>query len=98
MIEIRKTHEFNDWFRALKNKQAKARILARLRNVSLGNFGVVEPAGNGVSELKIDLGPGYRIYFVKKANTIVFLLYGGDKSSQRKDIEKAHALAKKLKG
>lgn len=97
MIEIRETDTFKKWFSSLKDKKVKARIDVRIRRVSLGNFGDVEPVGKGVSELKIDYGAGYRVYFVKRGNTIVILLCGGDKSTQSKDIQKAHDLAQKLK-
>ena len=97
MIEIRETDIFKKWFASLKDKRAKARIDVRIKRVSLGNFGDVEPVGNGVSELKIDYGAGYRVYFVKQGNIIVILLCGGDKSTQSKDIQKAHELAQRLK-
>lgn len=97
MIEIRETETFKKWFRSLKDKRAKARIDVRIKRISLGNFGDVEPVGNGVSELRIDYGAGYRVYFVKRGNTIVILLCGGDKSTQSKDIQKAHELAQRLK-
>ncbi len=97
MIEIRETDTFKKWFSSLKDKRAKARIDVRIKRVSLGNFGDVEPVGNGVSELRIDYGAGYRVYFVKRANIIVILLCGGDKSTQSKDIQTAHDLAQRLK-
>ena len=97
MIEIRETDSFKKWFSSLKDKRAKARIDVRIKRVSLGNFGDVEPVGNGVSELRIDYGAGYRVYFVKRGNIIVILLCGGDKSTQSKDIQKARELAQKLK-
>lgn len=97
MIEIRETDTFKKWFSSLKDKRAKARIDVRIRRVSLGNFGDIEPIGNGVSELKIDYGPGYRVYFVKQEAIIVILLCGGGKSTQSKDIKKAHELAQRLK-
>jgi putative addiction module killer protein len=76
---------------------AKARIDVQIKRVSIGNFGDVEPVGNGVSELRIDYGAGYRVYFVKRGNIIVILLCGGDKSTQADDIQKAHRLAQRLK-
>ncbi|PKO12197.1 MAG: addiction module antitoxin RelB [Chloroflexi bacterium HGW-Chloroflexi-10] len=97
MIEIRETDTFKKWFTSLKDKSARARIAVRIRRVSLGNFGDVEPIGKGVSELKIDYGAGYRVYFVKQGNLIVILLCGGDKSTQPKDIQKAYELAQMLK-
>lgn len=96
MIEIRETPTFKMWLSSLKDKRAKARIDVRIKRVSLGNFGDVEPVGNGVSELRIDYGAGYRVYFVKRGNIIVILLCGGDKSTQSKDIRKAHELAQRL--
>lgn len=97
MIEIRETDTFKKWFRSLKDKQARSRIDVRIRRISLGNFGDVEPVGNGVSEIKIDYGPGYRVYFMKQGNIVVILLCGGDKSTQAKDIQAAHELAYRLK-
>lgn len=97
MIEIRETDIYKKWFRSLKDKRAKARIDVHIRRISLGNFGDVEPVGKGVSELKIDYGAGYRVYSIKQGNIIVILLCGGDKSTQSKDIQKAHELAQKVK-
>jgi putative addiction module killer protein len=97
MIEIRETNTYKKWFHSLNDKRAKARIDVRIKRVSLGNFGDVQPVGNGVSELTIDYGAGYRVYFVKQGNLIVILLCGGDKSTQSKDILKAHELAQSLK-
>jgi putative addiction module killer protein len=81
----------------LRDQKARARIDARIRRLELGNPGDVEPVGEGVSELKIDYGPGYRVYFVKNGKTVVVLLCGGDKSTQDQDIKKAKTLAKELK-
>jgi putative addiction module killer protein len=96
MIEIRETDIYHEWFESLKDKRAKARIDVRIRRVSLGNFGDVSPVGKGVSELRIDHGPGYRVYFIQHGNTLVILLCGGDKSTQAKDIQQAHRLAQAL--
>jgi putative addiction module killer protein len=96
MIEIRETDIYHEWFESLKDKRAKARIDVRIRRVSLGNFGDVSPVGKGVSELRIDYGPGYRVYFIQHGNTLVILLCGGDKSTQAKDIQQAHRLAQSL--
>lgn len=96
MIEIRETDIYHEWYEHLKDKRAKARIDVRIRRVSLGNFGDVRPVGKGVSELRIDYGPGYRVYFTQHGNTLVILLCGGEKSTQAKDIQQAHELAQAL--
>jgi len=92
VIEIRQTEVYAKWFNSLRDRQAKARI----RRLSLGNPGDVKPVGEGVSELRIDYGPGYRIYFVKHGQTFVVLLAGGDKSTQDRDIRMALDLAREL--
>lgn len=96
MIEVRKTGIFSDWFENLKDRKARARIQARIDRVEMGNFGDVAPVGEGVSEMRIFYGPGYRVYFIKQNSVVVILLSGGDKSSQNKDIVKAKELAKQL--
>lgn len=96
MIEVRQTDTFSEWFSGLRDKRAKARIDARIDRMAMGNFGDVEPAGEGVSELRIDYGPGYRVYFIRRGPTLVLLLCGGDKSTQDKDIKRAKALAREL--
>lgn len=96
VIEIRQTEEYSSWFERLRNRQARARILARIRRLSLGNPGDVEPVGEGVSEMRIDYGPGYRVYFKQRGKTLVVLLAGGDKKSQKQDIKKAQELARGL--
>ena len=93
MIEIRQTEQFADWLEKLRDRVAKSRILVRIDRLRLGLAGDVKPAGKGVSEIRIDCGPGYRLYFVRRGKNIVFLLSGGDKSSQNRDIRKAHELA-----
>lgn len=93
MIEIRQTDQYAHWFKKLKDPRAKAKIDIRIRRLSLGNPGDVEPIGKGLSELRIDYGPGYRVYFMKQGDEFVLLLAGGDKSSQRRDIKLAHKLA-----
>lgn len=95
MIEIRQTPEYEKWFASLKDRTARIRVDIRIRRLSLGNFGIVEPVGEGVSELKIDHGPGYRVYFVQHGSHYVLLLAGGDKSTQARDIRKAKELARK---
>lgn len=98
MIEIKQTDAYRKWFGALKDTKAKARINLNIRKLTLGNDGNVRSVGGGVFEVKIDQGPGYRVYFVKQAQTIILLLIGGDKSTQRKDIANAKKMVKLLKG
>ena len=95
-IEIRQTEHYARWFASLRDRTARARIDIRIRRLSLGNFGDVKPVGAGVSELRIDHGQGYRIYFVQRGTHFVVLLAGGDKGSQSRDIAMAHELAKML--
>ena len=80
---------FVEWLAALDNRQARVKIQARLARVAIGNFGDVETVGEGVLELRVDWGPGYRVYFARIGRTIVLLLCGGDKSTQQKDIDRA---------
>ena len=87
---------YAQWLDKLRDRQAKARIAIRIRRLSLGNPGDVRPVGGGVSELRIDYGPGYRVYFLKQGAALVVLLAGGDKSSQADDIRKARNLARIL--
>jgi putative addiction module killer protein len=94
MIEVRQTDTYSDWFVALRDRQARARIDIRIRRLSLGNPGDVKPVGEGVSELRIDYGPGYRVYFVRRGKTVVVLLAGGDKRTQDSDIKTALELAR----
>lgn len=96
MIEVRQTPEYEAWFEKLRDLQAKTRILARIRRLSLGNLGDVKSVGEGVSELRITYGPGYRVYVKQMADVVVILLVGGDKSSQKRDIERAKQLARNL--
>jgi putative addiction module killer protein len=96
VFEIRETHEYARWFEKLRDKRARARILVRVRRLSLENPGDAQPVGEGVSELRIDYGPGYRIYFKQQRQTVVVLLIGGDKRTQQRDVEKAKALARNL--
>jgi putative addiction module killer protein len=97
MIEIRETDVYKKWFGSIKDRKTKSVIDVRIRRVSLGNFGEVEPVGKGVSELKIDYGAGFRVYFLNQGNIIVILLCGGNKSSQAKDIQKAQEIAQRIK-
>ena len=96
MIEIRQTPTYAAWFSGLRDRAAKARIDIRIRRLSLGNPGDVRPVAEGVSELRIDHGPGYRVYFVQHGTLFVVLLAGGDKSSQTRDISTAKKLAREL--
>jgi putative addiction module killer protein len=96
MIEVRQTDEYAEWFKSLRDRQARARINTRIRRLSLGNRGDVRPVGEGVSELRIDYGPGYRVNFVQRGETLVILLAGGDKRTQQRDIRKALELAREL--
>jgi putative addiction module killer protein len=89
MIEVRQADEYSDWFANLRDRQARARINARIRRLSLGNPGDVKPVGEGVSELRIDYGPGYRVYFLQRGREVIILLAGGDKRTQQKDIQTA---------
>jgi putative addiction module killer protein len=96
MLEIRQTDEYEAWFKRLRDQQAQARINARIRRLSLGNPGDVKPVGEGVSELRIDYGPGYRVYFVQQRAALIVLLAGGGKRTQDRDIQTALKLARNL--
>ena len=98
MIELIRSVTFDDWLSSLRDRRAVARITARLDRLALGNPGDVEPVGEGVSELKIDYGPGYRVYFIQRGPVLVILLCGGDKASQSRDIRHAKVLATEWKG
>jgi putative addiction module killer protein len=95
-VEIRQTELYAGWFDRLRDRQARARIDARIRRLSLGNPGDVKPVGEGVSELRIDYGPGYRVYFARREQKVVVLLAGGDKRTQVRDIKVAIELAREL--
>lgn len=97
MIEIRQTETYASWFASLRDRQARARIDVRIRRLSLGNPGDVKPVGEGVSELRIDYGPGYRVYFVQHGSAFVILLAGGDKRTQERDVQTALALARSVR-
>ena len=96
MATIRRTNEFSDWLRNLRDLRAKAKIVTRIDRLALGNPGDVAPIGSGVSEMRIHHGPGYRIYFVQRGADIVVLLCGGDKGSQASDVTTAKKLANEL--
>jgi len=92
MIKVRATNIFSDWFASLRDKRAQAKIQVRIDRLSLGLFGDVK-FFDGIGEMRIDYGPGYRVYFTRRQNEIVILLCGGDKGSQRKDIDRAIRIA-----
>ncbi len=96
MLEVRQTVTYAEWFSGLRDRTAKTRIDIRIRRLSLGNAGDVKPVGEGVSELRVDCGPGYRVYFIQTGSIYVVLLAGGDKSTQDRDIRVAKALARDL--
>jgi putative addiction module killer protein len=96
VIQVRQTETFQRWKEQLPRGEARARINARLRRLSLGNPGDVRPVGEGVSEMRIDFGPGYRIYFIHRGRSVVVLLAGGDKRTQDRDIATARMLAREL--
>lgn len=98
MVELIRSATFDRWLTGLQDRRAVARIAARLDRLAGGNPGDVQPVGNGVSELRIHYGPGYRVYFLQRGPVLIVLLCGGDKSSQEKDIIQAKALAAEWKG
>ena len=96
MIEVRQTDRFRHWLAGLRDERARARILKRLDRAQAGNLGDVAPVGEGVSELRIFYGPGYRVYFAQRGKELIVLLCGGDKSTQDADIAEAKAMAEEL--
>jgi len=96
MIEVRQTQEFSAWLRRLKDANAVAHIVARMRRLEKGNPGDTRGVGKGVLEMRIDYGPGYRVYYLHRGTQIVILLCGGDKRTQQEDIERAQMLAETL--
>lgn len=97
MIELIKSATFDAWFGDLRDANARARITARIRRLSLGNPGDAKPVGEGVSEMRIDYGPGYRVYFIRRGAFVAILLCGGDKSTQDWDIAQAKTIAAQWK-
>ena len=95
-MEVRQTTRFSAWLAGLRDDRARARILKRLDRAKDGNLGDVAPVGEGVSEMRIFYGPGYRVYFVQRGQELIVLLCGGDKSTQDEDIEEAKGLAKEI--
>lgn len=96
MFELRRTAEFLSWFQGLRDRAGAQRIVVRLERMARGNLGDVKPVGEGVSEARIDAGPGYRLCFVRRGEVIIVLLCGGDKSTQDRDIARAKAMAKEI--
>ena len=96
MFVIRKTEAYAQWIDGLRDIHARARVLVRVERLAEGNAGDVRPVGEGVSEMRIDYGPGYRVYYTKRAREVVVLLAGGDKSTQATDIKTALRLARHL--
>ncbi len=97
MITFLRTPEFDTWLQALRDPVGKARIIARIRSAEAGNFGDCESVGDGVSEMRIHYGPGYRVYYCREGEVVYLLLCGGDKSTQKRDIKHAKSLHKTLK-
>jgi putative addiction module killer protein len=97
VVEVRQTERFAQWLEDLRDLRARARVQARIERLFGGNPGDVRPIGSGVSELRINYGPGYRVYYQQKGSTLIILLAGGDKSSQVIDIEEALMLARQIK-
>jgi len=97
VLEVFQSETYQKWFKKLRDPQAKARIDARIRRLSLGNMGDAKGIGRGISELRIDYGPGYRVYFTQRGLRLVVLLNGGDKRTQGSDIERAIEIAKSWK-
>src|SRR5437763_10633508 len=96
VFQIQQTEVFSKWLFSLRDPRAKARIVARLEAAHLGNLGDSKAVGSGVSEMRVDVGAGYRVYFVRRNTTVILLLCGGDKATQQKDIYRAKAMARKL--
>jgi putative addiction module killer protein len=96
VLVFQQSPEFEAWLDQLTDKRAKARIVARVRRATFGNFGDCKPVGEGVSKMRIDVGSGYRVYFVRKGAEVYLLLIGGDKSSQDRDINLAKEMARNL--
>jgi putative addiction module killer protein len=93
---LRQTQEFQDWLDALKDLRAQIRIVARLRLVEAGNVGDWKAVGGGVSEMRVDIGPGYRLYFTRRGNLLIVMLAGGEKATQSRDIKRAQRILKQL--
>jgi putative addiction module killer protein len=94
MVEVRQTQTFREWLAALRDRRAAAKIAVRLARLEQGLFGDIKPVGEGVSELRIDYGPGYRVYLIQRGLVVVVVLCGGDKSGQARDIKRAMEMAR----
>ena len=97
MLEIRQTERFGRWIARLKDRRARLAIAIRIDRMTAGHFGDVQAVGDGVKELRLHLGPGYRIYFIERSKQVIILLCGGDKKTQARDIEAAKAMVRALK-
>jgi putative addiction module killer protein len=96
MLEVRKTEVFDEWLSRLADQRAKAKIASRIERLGLGNPGDVKPVGDGISEMRVPYGPGYRVYFKQTDKAVILLMCGGDKSTQAKDIKRAKEIAAEL--
>lgn len=97
MLTFLRTDEFNAWLSGLRDSKGRARIASRIVSAQLGNFGDCEPVGEGVSEMRVHFGPGYRVYFTRVGGTVYWLLVGGEKSSQKKDIKRALEMGREIR-
>ena len=97
IMQILRSDEFNNWLQRLRDERARARIQARILRLSMGNAGDAKPVGEGISEMRIDYGPGYRVYFIRRGEELIVLLCGGDKATQDKDIKLAKTIALRWK-
>ena len=95
-MEVRETEQFSDWLGGLKDSRAKQKIATRVRRLGFGNPGDVKPVGKGISEMRINYGPGYRVYYIQRGEILIVLLCGGDKKTQDRDIEQAKSLLAQL--
>ena len=96
MFIVRQTEEFQTWLDGLRDKRAQVRIAARLRLAEAGNLGDWAPVGGDISEMRVDVGPGYRLYFIRRRSVVIVLLCGGDKSTQRRDIKRAKRISSEI--
>ena len=96
-MQIHRSDEFDAWLRKLRDERARARIQARILRLAMGNAGDAKPVGQGISEMRIDYGPGYRVYFIQHGDELIVLLCGGDKSSQDRDVKQSKSIAMRWK-